>query len=61
MSHPRGLIASKTLVPPVGAGTIERPRVLEALAGAAAGRRILLVVAPPGSGKTTAVAQLVRS
>ncbi|MGE0027101.1 MAG: BTAD domain-containing putative transcriptional regulator [Thermoleophilia bacterium] len=59
MSNPRGLIASKTLVPPVGAGTIERPRVLGTLAGAAEGRRILVVVAPAGSGKTTAVAQLV--
>ena len=61
MSNPRGLIASKTLVPAVGAGTIERPRVLGTLAEAAEGRRILLVVAPAGSGKTTAVAQLVRA
>ncbi len=38
-----------------------RPRVVRALDTAAAGRRILLVVAPAGSGKTTAVAQLVRA
>jgi ATP/maltotriose-dependent transcriptional regulator MalT len=61
MPTPRGLIVSKTLVPAVGAGTIDRPRVLRALADSAEGRRILLVVAPAGSGKTTAVAQLVRA
>ncbi|HTI35777.1 MAG TPA: hypothetical protein VL422_19020, partial [Miltoncostaea sp.] len=61
MTSPRGLIASKTLVPAVGAGTIARPRVLTALLAAAEGRRILLVVAPAGSGKTTAVAQLVHA
>lgn len=61
MQRPRGLIHSKTLVPAVGEGTIERPRVLRALTEAAEGRRILLVVAPAGSGKTTAVSQLVRA
>ncbi len=61
MPSPRGLILSKTLVPPVGGETIARPRVLGAMTEAAAGRRILTVVAPAGSGKTTAVAQLVRA
>lgn len=61
MPTPRGLIQSKTLMPPVGDETIARPRVLEAMAAAVAGRRILTVVAPAGSGKTTAVAQLVRA
>ena len=41
MPSPRGLIASKTLVPAVGAGTIARPRVLGTLHAAAEGRRIL--------------------
>ncbi|MGD9571834.1 MAG: BTAD domain-containing putative transcriptional regulator [Thermoleophilia bacterium] len=61
MPRPRGLIVSKTRVPPVGGGTIDRPRVLGALRAAADGRGVLLVVAPAGSGKTTAVAQLVRA
>lgn len=61
MPQPHGLIQSKTLVPAVDGRSIPRPRVLRAMWEAAEGRRILLVVAPAGSGKTTAAAQLVRS
>ncbi|WP_217914529.1 AAA family ATPase [Miltoncostaea marina] len=59
MGTPPGLIRSKTRPPALGPGVIERPRVLRALRGAAEGRGILLVVAPPGSGKTVAAAQLL--
>lgn len=59
MPAPLGLIRSKTRVPALGQGVIARPRVLRALRQAAAGRGILLVVAPAGSGKTVAAAQLL--
>jgi DNA-binding SARP family transcriptional activator len=55
------VIRSKVRVPAVAEAVIERGRVVDALERAADGRRILQVVAPPGSGKTTAVVQLLGS
>ncbi len=51
------LIRSKTRVPAVDPASIIRARVIDAVARAATGRRVLQVVAPAGSGKTTAVVQ----
>src|SRR5256885_11733761 len=61
MPHPPALIRSKIRAPALGTEIIERPRVRRALEAAAQGREILLVVAAAGSGKTTAVAQLLRA
>jgi DNA-binding SARP family transcriptional activator/tetratricopeptide (TPR) repeat protein len=61
MPRPPALIRSKIRAPALGAEIIERPRVRRALEAAAEGRAILLVVAAAGSGKTTAVAQLLRA
>lgn len=58
-THHRGLIRSKTRMPATGGHVIGRPRVTAALGGAARDRAVLVVAAPAGSGKTTAVAQLV--
>ena len=60
MAHD-GLIRSKFQVPTIGADVIGRPRLQRALESAADGRRILLVVASAGSGKTTAVVQFLAS
>jgi DNA-binding SARP family transcriptional activator len=61
MPHPPTIVRSKVRVPALAKGVIERPRVRRALEDAAEGRRILVVVASPGSGKTTAVADFVTS
>lgn len=55
------LIRSKTRVPAIAHGAIGRGRVVATLAEAARGRQILNVVAPAGSGKTTAVVQFVEA
>ncbi len=52
------LIATKYCLPPAGAALVERPRLLQKLdAGLAQGRRVILVCAPAGYGKTTLVAE----
>ncbi len=43
-----------------GAGIIERPRLLQRLQQGAFDHKLTLVTAPPGFGKTTLVAQLIR-
>jgi len=59
MSTPPVLIRSKTRIPAIAHGAIGRERVVATLTEAALGRQILNVVAPAGSGKTTAVVQFV--
>lgn len=56
---PSRLIAARLRAPQPPPGTVVRPRVLDELREAAAERRILMVVASAGAGKTTAVAQFV--
>ena len=58
---PPHLIRSKTRIPAVAQVVNNRERVVDALARAADGRRILEVVASAGSGKTTAVVQFLAS
>ncbi|HTI32314.1 MAG TPA: hypothetical protein VL422_01480, partial [Miltoncostaea sp.] len=53
------LIRSKTRVPALGEAVVPRERVADVFARAAAGRRVLQVVGPAGSGKTTAVVQFL--
>jgi LuxR family maltose regulon positive regulatory protein len=51
------LIATKYCLPPPGLALVERPRLLQKLAaGLSQGRRVILVCAPAGYGKTTLVA-----
>lgn len=54
------LVESKLRVPPLSAETLPRPRVDDMLRRAAARHSVVLVVAAPGAGKTTAAAQFVR-
>lgn len=61
VTHHRGLIRSKTRMPATGVNVISRPRLAEALRRTAAERSVLVVTAPAGSGKTTAVVQLVQN
>ena len=61
MAERQTLIRSKTRVPVIADGAIERGRVRATLDDAARGRQILQVVASAGSGKTTAVVQFVAS
>lgn len=61
MAEHEGLIRSKIREPAVGGDFIERPRVLGELGAAAQGRRILLIVASAGSGKTTATVQFLET
>lgn len=53
------LLDSKVRVPPLRDGTVLRPRIDRDLDAAARVHPIVLVVAAPGAGKTTAVAQYV--
>jgi len=58
--HHRGLVRSKARLPALGGHIIGRPRVVEALRDAAKERSVLVVAGPAGSGKTTAIAQMLR-
>ena len=53
----RRMIVAKLRPPPLAAVLIPRPRIQEALAGAAGGHRVVLVIAGAGAGKTTAAAR----
>lgn len=55
MSVPR-IISTKLFRPQLAWGLVERPRLLDLLGGQLARRRLTVVVAPPGYGKTTLVA-----
>lgn len=55
------LVESKLRLPPLSAETILRPRVDEMLRRAASRHSVVLVVAAPGAGKTTAAAQFVQA
>jgi ATP/maltotriose-dependent transcriptional regulator MalT/DNA-binding SARP family transcriptional activator len=55
----RRMIVAKLRPPPLAAVLIPRPRVQEALTGAAASHRVVLVIAGAGAGKTTAVARFL--
>ena len=58
MSTP--VLASKLYVPPPRSGAVLRPRLIEQLnAGLAAGRRLILVSASAGFGKTTLVSEWI--
>ncbi|HRW11141.1 MAG TPA: hypothetical protein P5121_38835, partial [Caldilineaceae bacterium] len=58
MSTP--LLATKLFVPPPRYKTVLRPCLIERLNdGLAAGRKLTLVSAPPGFGKTTLVSEWV--
>jgi LuxR family maltose regulon positive regulatory protein len=53
-SLPQQLVQTKLYVPPVRASLVARPRLVERLvAGLRSGRRLTLLSAPAGSGKTT--------
>ena len=53
------MIDAKLRAPPLAAVLIPRPRVQEALAAAADGHRVVLVIAGAGAGKTTAAARFL--
>jgi LuxR family maltose regulon positive regulatory protein len=56
------LLHTRSLVPPLRVGGLSRPRLLALLdAGLRAGRRLTLVAAPAGYGKTTLAATWVRT
>ncbi len=58
MSDDRPLLATKLLVPMTRPGLVARPRLVARLAeGLRLGRRLSLVSAPPGFGKTTLLAE----
>lgn len=55
------LIRAKIRPPAIAEGVVARPRLQRSLHDSAEGRRLLLVVAPAGSGKTTAMVQFISS
>src|SRR5262245_1365875 len=57
----RRMIVAKLRPPPLAAVLIPRPRVQDALEGAAATHRVLLVIAGAGAGKPTAAARFLEA
>ncbi len=57
MTSPPGIIRGKLNVPPIQDRVVTRPRLSTLIAELVTSHRITLVVATPGSGKTTAVVQ----
>ena len=55
------MIVAKLRPPPLASVLIPRPRVQEALAGAAGGHRAVLIIAGAGAGKTTAAARFLEA
>ena len=54
------LLTTKLYIPPVRRGLVSRPRMIERLnAGARSGRKLTLVSAPAGFGKTTLLSEWV--
>jgi ATP/maltotriose-dependent transcriptional regulator MalT/DNA-binding SARP family transcriptional activator len=57
----RRMIVAKLRPPPLASVLIPRPRLQEALAGAAGGHRVVLIIAGAGAGKTTAAARFLEA